>query len=80
MFNVPEVIIAAAETAVAVENGMTMFSKDKKPVEIPISAAVGISGTEFLTGAIIIASAVILLAAAMLAHAAIVHHGLALAA
>jgi hypothetical protein len=68
----PAWLSAAAETAAAVEGGVTMFNKKAGAKAAPAAPTVvvsGMTGTEFLIG-------VFILAIAMLGAALIVHHGL----
>jgi hypothetical protein len=69
---IPEIVTAAADVAVAVENGVAMSRRTKPPDPSPPpppTAAAGISGAEFLIGMMILALAV-------LGAAVIIHHGL----
>jgi len=70
---IPEIVTAAADVAVVLENGVAM-RRDKTPPPPPPSqpaaaAAGGISNEMFLIGMMI-------LALAMLGAAMIIHHGL----
>ncbi len=72
---IPEIVTAAADMALAVENGVAMRRKPTEPPSPPAPpaasvAAAGISGTEFLIGMMI-------LALSLVAAALIIHHGLA---
>jgi hypothetical protein len=71
---ITEMVAAAADVAVAVENGVAMRrnkqSEAPPPAPPPLdSAAAGFSGSEFLIG-------MLMLALAVLGAALIVHHGL----
>jgi hypothetical protein len=72
---IPEIIIAAAETAVAVEGGVSMFGNGKKdgqaaaPPAAPTVVVNGLSKQDFLIG-------ICILALALLAMGVIIHHGL----
>jgi hypothetical protein len=69
---IPEIVTAAADVAVAIENGVGMRRNPPAPPPAPPAVAIpagGISGAEFLIG-------IAILALAILAHGLMVRNGL----
>lgn len=65
---IPEIFTAAADVAVAVENGVAMRRNNPpEPPSPPTASATGMSGPEFLLGMAMVAAAVLALAVAMVA-------------
>jgi len=73
---IPEIVTAAADVAVALENGVAMSRRNQPPENPPPPAAPGAAAFGFSADAVLQFVGLVLLAFAVLAAAAVIHHGL----